>query len=82
MHVAVCRQKQWFYEFNRYNNNTVCPAVYGESQAIHYSMLIIGTPTNDTFEWINPYKYQNPIITSMTILFTLTIQIENKSFNR
>ena len=35
----------------------------------HYSMLIQGSPTNGTFEWINPYKYRNPTITSMTVLF-------------
>ena len=37
---------------------------------MHYSMLIQGLPTNDSFEWINPYKYRNPYITSITVLFT------------
>ena len=36
---------------------------------MHYSMLIQGSPTNGTFTWINPYKYKNPYITSMTVLF-------------
>ena len=36
----------------------------------HYSMLIQSSPSNGTFEWINPYKYRNPIITSITVLFT------------
>ena len=35
----------------------------------HYSMLIQGSPSNGTFEWINPYKYRNPYITSMNTLF-------------
>ena len=47
------------------------PFVYGnERQAMHYSLLIQGLPTNYSFEWINPYKYRNPYITSMTVLFT------------
>ena len=33
-------------------------------------MLIQGSPSNGTFEWINPYKYRNPTITSITVLFT------------
>ena len=32
-------------------------------------MLIQGSPTNGSFTWINPYKYKNPYITSMTVLF-------------
>ena len=36
---------------------------------MHYSILIQGSPSNGTFEWINPYKYRNPYITSMTVLF-------------
>ena len=36
---------------------------------MHYSMLIQGSPSNGTFEWINPYKYRNPYIISMNILF-------------
>ena len=36
---------------------------------MHYSLLIQGLPTNYSFEWINSYKYRNPYITSMTILF-------------
>lgn len=34
-----------------------------------YFMLIQGSPSNGTFTWINPYKYRNPYITSMTFLF-------------
>ena len=34
-----------------------------------YFMLIQGSPTNGSFTWINPYKYKNPTITSMTVLF-------------
>ena len=36
---------------------------------MHYSMLIQGSHTNGTFEWINPYKFQDPYNTSMTALF-------------
>ena len=36
---------------------------------MHYSMLIQGSHTNGTFEWINPYKFQGPYNTSMTALF-------------
>ena len=46
------------------------PFVYGnERQAMHYSLLIQGLPTNYSFEWINSYKYRKPYITSMTVLF-------------
>ena len=38
---------------------------------LHYSMTVQGSPTNGTFEWINPYKYRNPYITSTTVLFRL-----------
>ena len=40
-------------------------------QIIHYSMFIQGSPTNGTFEWINPHKYRNPTITSMSARFRL-----------
>ena len=40
-----------------------------KGQAIHHSMLIQGSPTNGTFERINPYKHRNPTITSITVLF-------------
>ena len=33
-------------------------------------MTVQGSATNGTFEWINPYKYRNPTITSITVLFT------------
>ena len=36
---------------------------------LHYSMTVQGSPTNGRFEWINPYKYWNPTITSITLLF-------------
>lgn len=29
---------------------------------LHYSMLLQGSLSNDTFEWINRYKYWNPYI--------------------
>ena len=46
------------------------PFVYGkERKTMHYCMLIQGSPTNGSFTWINPYKYKNPTITSMTVLF-------------
>ena len=32
-------------------------------------MFIQGSPNNGMFEWINPYKYRNPYITSITVLF-------------
>ena len=31
-------------------------------------MLIQGLLTNGTFKWINPNKYRNPTITSITVL--------------
>ena len=37
---------------------------------MHYSMLIQGLLTNGTFERINPYKYRNPTIISITVPFT------------
>ena len=37
---------------------------------MHYSMLIKGTPLNGSFLWVNLYKYKNPYITSITVLFT------------
>ena len=36
---------------------------------MYYTMLIKCSPTNSLFEWINPYKYRNPYITSMNVLF-------------
>ena len=36
---------------------------------MHYSMLIQGSPGNYSYTWIHLYKYRNPYITSMTILF-------------
>ena len=36
---------------------------------MHYSILIQNSPSNGMFEWINPYKYRNPYITFMNILF-------------
>ena len=36
---------------------------------MHYSMLLHVSPTTVTFKWINQYKYRNPTITSMTVLF-------------
>ena len=32
-------------------------------------MLIQGSPSNGKFEWINPYKYWNLYITSISLLF-------------
>ena len=36
---------------------------------MHYSILIQDSPINSTFDSINPYKFRNPLITSMTALF-------------
>ena len=36
---------------------------------MHYSILIQDSPINGSFEWINPSKFRNPFITSMTVLF-------------
>ena len=41
----------------------------GNQREKHYSMLIQGLLTNGTFEWTKPYKYRNPTITSITVLF-------------
>ena len=41
----------------------------GSKRKLLYSMLIQGSLTNGTFEWINSYKYWNPTITSITVLF-------------
>ena len=35
---------------------------------MHYSILIQDSPINGSFEWINPSKFRNPFITSMTAL--------------
>ena len=48
-----------------------------ESQVMHYSMLIQGLPRKGAFTWINPYKYRNPIITSIAVL----IRPEQVKFN-
>lgn len=36
---------------------------------MHYSILIQDSPINGSFDSINPYKFRNPFITSMTVLF-------------
>ena len=36
---------------------------------MHYSLIIQGSPNNGTFQWINHYKFKNPFISSMSILF-------------
>ena len=36
---------------------------------MNYSVLIKGIPFNNSFSWVNLYKYKNPYITSMTVLF-------------
>ena len=41
----------------------------GSQRKMFYSMLIKGSLTNGTSEWINSYKYWNPTITSITVLF-------------
>ena len=41
----------------------------GSQRKMLYSMLIQGSLTNGTLEWINSYKYWNPTITSITVLF-------------
>ena len=35
---------------------------------MHYSILIQDSPINGTFDSINPYKFRNPLITSITVL--------------
>ena len=37
---------------------------------MHYYLLIQGSPSNCTLEWINPYKYRNPYFTYITVLLT------------
>ena len=39
---------------------------------MHYSIIIQGSPINGAFQWINHYKFNNPFITAMTILFKPT----------
>ena len=39
---------------------------------MHYSIIVQGSPNNGTFQWINPYKFKNPFITSMSVLFKPT----------
>ena len=46
----------------------------------HYSKLIQGSLTNGTFEWINPYKYRNPTITSFAVLFRPNQVMFNKVY--
>ena len=36
---------------------------------MYYSMLIQGSSPHGTIEWINPYKYRNPYIISLKVLF-------------
>ena len=36
---------------------------------MHYSIIVQGKPTNDTFQWFNPYRSRNPFITSINVLF-------------
>ena len=36
---------------------------------MHYSILIQDSPINGLFDSINPFKFRNPFITSMTVLF-------------
>ena len=36
---------------------------------MHYSILIQDSPINGSFDSINPYKFRNPFITSITALF-------------
>lgn len=47
------------------------PVLYGKEETIHYFFLIQGLPGNGLLKWINPYKYRNPTITSITVLFRL-----------
>ena len=35
---------------------------------MHYSILIQDSSINGLFDWINPSKFRNPLITSMTVL--------------
>ena len=36
---------------------------------MHCSIIVQNSNNNGTFQWINPYKFKNPFITSMSILF-------------
>ena len=38
---------------------------------VHFSFIMQGSPTNGSFEWINPTKFRNLFITFMTVLFKL-----------
>ena len=37
---------------------------------MHYSIIIQGKPSNGSFTWDNPYRFNNPYITIMKVLFT------------
>lgn len=37
---------------------------------MHYSIIIQGKPSNGSFTWNNPYRFNNPFITMMKVLLT------------
>ena len=37
---------------------------------MHYSIIIQGKPSNGSFTWDNPYRFNNPYITMMKVLLT------------
>ena len=39
---------------------------------MHYSIIIQGKPLNGSFTWDNPYRFNNPYITIIKVLFTPT----------
>ena len=39
---------------------------------MHCSIIVQNSNNNGTFQWINPYKFKNPFITSMSILLKPT----------
>ena len=37
---------------------------------MHYSIIIQGKPSNGSFTWDNPYRFNNPYITMIKVLLT------------
>ena len=37
---------------------------------MHYSIIIQGKPSNGSFTWENPYRFNNPYITMIKVLLT------------
>lgn len=57
---------------------TNCVAVWANKgknlslKEMHYSIIIQGKPLNGSFTWDNPYRFNNPYITIIKVLFTPT----------